>query len=334
MAKTIVGLYDHLSQARAAVQDLVDEGFERENISLVANASAEQYARYFDDEGVYRTDLHDDELTSGEGAAAGASIGAVIGGVGGLLMGLGLLAVPGVGPALAAGPIVSTLVGAGIGAATGGIIGALVNHGVPEDEAGYYAEGVRRGGSLIMLTVDEDRVAEVEGIMNAHAPVDIEERVSSWRDEGFETYDPEAEPYDFEQIRAERSRYDVPATEEELRMGTREVTGGGVRVRSYVRQVPVEHVESDARNDSFEGTGDDYRQHYRSTFQNQGLSYEHYEPAYRYGSNLALEQGNQGMAWHSLEPEARRRWEERNEGTWTDYRDAVRYSYERERAER
>ena len=219
MSKTIVGLYDDIAQARATVEALDNAGFDRSHISLVANASAEEYGRYFDDEGSYRRDVHDDdELTTGEGATAGAGIGATIGGIGGLLMGLGLLAVPGVGPALAAGPIVSALVGAGIGAAAGGLMGALVNNGVPEEEAAHYAEGVRRGGSLVMLTVADDRVNEVETIMNSHNPVNIDDRVAKWRDTGYTSYDDTAEPYTPDQIRAERDRLGMT-------QGTRGVAG-------------------------------------------------------------------------------------------------------------
>ena len=170
MAQTVVGLYDHVSQARAAIQDLVDSGFKRDNISFTANASAAEYGEYFDEEGRYREDstaqyrddttgeYRDDEMTAGEGAGAGAGIGAAIGRLGRLADGLGVASrFQASGPALAAGPIVSALVGAGIGGVAGGLMGALVNSGVPEEEAGHYSEGVRRGGSLVMLTVEDDR---------------------------------------------------------------------------------------------------------------------------------------------------------------------------------
>ena len=206
MARTVVGLYDNVSQARDALQELVDAGFKRDNINFVANAAAEEaeVRPYFDDDGKYRDN---DELTTSEGAAAGAGIGATVGGLGGLLMGLGLLAVPGVGPALAAGPIASALVGAGIGAAAGGLSGALVNNGVPEADADYYAEGVRRGGALVSLTVEDNEADKAQSVMNAHNPVNIEERASSWRESGWTGYDPDADPYSVDEIRAERSRY-------------------------------------------------------------------------------------------------------------------------------
>jgi hypothetical protein len=83
------------------------------------------------------------------GAETGAGVGTAVGGAAGLLAGLGLLAIPGVGPVVAAGWLVATAVGAVAGAATGGLIGGLTGAGVSEDDAHVYAEGVRRGGSLV-----------------------------------------------------------------------------------------------------------------------------------------------------------------------------------------
>lgn len=308
MAKTVVGLYDHLVQAQAATRDLVDAGIARDNISLVANASADDYRPYFDEEGRYREpDPVAAEATSeaGEGAATGAGIGATLGGIGGLLMGLGLLAIPGVGPALAAGPIASALVGAGIGAAAGGLLGALVGSGVPEEEAGYYAEGVRRGGSLVTVTVDEARVGEVEAIMNRHQPVDIDERVTRWRSEGFESYDPNAEPYRPEEIAAERERFGVTYTPPGYQSGK-----------------PSERDMASA-----------YRQHFDTTYADLGHSYDDYDPAYAYGEQLACERGYE-RGWSEIEPEVRRDWETSSPGTWDRYRDAIRYSYEQGRGSR
>lgn len=296
MAKTIVGLYDQFVQAQAATRDLVDAGIARDNISLVANAAAEDYAPYFDDEGRYREPATSE---AGEGAATGAGIGATIGGLGGVLVGLGLLVIPGVGPALAAGPIVSALVGAGVGAAAGGLLGALVGSGVPKEEAGYYAEGVRRGGSLVTVTVDEARVGEVEAAMNRHRPVDIDERVTRWRSEGFEGYDPKAESYRPEEVAAERERYGVTYTPP-----------------GYQSDNPAERDMASA-----------YRRHFDTTYAESGQSYDDYDPAYAYGEQLARERG-QERSWAEIEPEVRRDWETSSPGTWDRYRDAVRYSYE------
>lgn len=323
MAKTVVGFYDDLAHARNAAQDLVDSGFDRDRVGLIANASAEDYSHYFDTEGRYRADAHDEELhtgrvpdrdlTTGEGAASGAGIGGIIGGLGGLLMGLGLLAVPGVGPALAAGPIASALVGAAIGAAAGGLAGALVNAGVPEERAGYYAEGVRRGGSLVTVEADDARANEAADILNRHSPVDIDKRASEWRESGWREHDPEAEPYTAEQIREERDR------------------GGAERIS--VVDDDTTHYEDEATRYDFDADRDYYEEHHRTTYEDTGYTYTDVEPAYRYGTGLALNPTYEGREWMDVEPEARRVWEEEHahRGSWDEHRDAVRYGYDRVR---
>src|SRR5215218_8319591 len=100
MTKTVVGTYSTMETAVAVVDDLVKAGFHRNSISVVANDPDQKYASYVDQD------------TSGDGAAAGAGIGAAIGGLGGLLLGLGALAIPGIGPIIAAGPIMAGLAGA------------------------------------------------------------------------------------------------------------------------------------------------------------------------------------------------------------------------------
>ena len=109
----------------------------------------------------------------------------MIGGGAGLLAGLGMLAIPGVGPVVAAGWLVSTLVGAaagaGVGAASGGVIGAMTEAGVSPDHAQIYAEGVRRGGTLVTARVDESKAAIVDGIMRKNYPVDPDQRGAAYR---------------------------------------------------------------------------------------------------------------------------------------------------------
>src|SRR5688572_23776261 len=169
MANTIVALYDSMDTAHKVVRDLRDAGIADSNISLVAqNASGE-----------YRESTTQGESGAGEGAATGAGVGAVVGGIGGLLVGLGALTIPGIGPVLAAGPLaaaVSAIVGAGVGAvagaATGGLLGALVDMGIPEEQAGYYSEGVRRGGILVVAETEDQDVDRVRDVMNRYNPVD------------------------------------------------------------------------------------------------------------------------------------------------------------------
>lgn len=214
---TIAGLFDTTPLAIDAMNDLLDNGYPSSAISLIANNAAGEYDGYFDESGKV---IAADEVatTAGEGAAAGGGIGALLGGTGGVLMGLGLLAIPGVGPALAAGPIVAGLIGAGAGAVTGGIVGGLANSGLPKERAEHYAEGVRRGGTLLLLETEPGQHAtDAQAILNSHRPVDIDKRVRVWREHGWEGYDPAAEPYTRDQIRLERDRHLERAYDSTLR---------------------------------------------------------------------------------------------------------------------
>jgi uncharacterized protein (TIGR02271 family) len=112
-------------------------------------------------------------------------VGTLAGGGAGLLAGLGMLAIPGLGPVVAAGWLVSTLVGAGAGAAVGGLAGSLVGAGVDEGDANAYAEGVRRGGALVTVRTTESMVERIVDILDDDGTVDLEDRQSSWRSEGW-----------------------------------------------------------------------------------------------------------------------------------------------------
>lgn len=203
--KTIVGLYDNLSDARNAVQELGQAGIAREDINLVAHASARDFERYFDQEGRY---VGADD-SSAESAAAGAGVGAIIGALGGLVLGLSLIPIPGIGPIVAAGPLAAALTGAGVGAVVGGLVGALTGIGVPEEHAGYYAEGIRRGGSLVIVKTDSTMLDRISSILNRHNPVDVEQRVSHWRQSGWSGFDASAKPYDVDMIARERDQYNT-----------------------------------------------------------------------------------------------------------------------------
>lgn len=205
--EVVAALFDTTPQAISALEDLVRNGYDRSEVNLVANDVEGQYSRYFDDEGKYVA-ADDDNTTAGEGAATGGGIGALLGGAGGVLAGLGLLAIPGVGPALAAGPLVAGLVGAGAGAVAGGLVGALVSAGLPKESARKYAEGVRRGGTLLILRPDRgESTDEAYRILRAHDPVDIDERSRRWQDAGWNDFDPNADPLTRDEIYRERDLY-------------------------------------------------------------------------------------------------------------------------------
>jgi len=126
MARAVCGVLEHPPAAHAAVQDLLDSGFLRENISVVAREG---------DKGAGAPGSVSPPAAPPSGAPAGAGAGTALGGVAGLLLGLGALAIPGLGPLVAAGPLAAALAGAGAGAVAGGLMGALTDLGVSEDEA-------------------------------------------------------------------------------------------------------------------------------------------------------------------------------------------------------
>jgi uncharacterized membrane protein len=199
MVKTIVGSFDSFNEAHQVANDLRAAGFLDSDISIVANNAAGEYR---EDDRVRASGDTDSSATT-----KGAVTGAVVGGGAGLAASLAGLAIPGIGPIIAAGPIVATLAGAGTGAVAGGLIGGLVDLGVPENDAQYYAEAIRRGGALVTVRVDESRAEEVADIMRAHGAVDIEGRVERWRESGWEGFDPQAQPYSADDIRRDRATY-------------------------------------------------------------------------------------------------------------------------------
>jgi len=162
----VIGIFDNSSQAHVAVERMINAGIDRDQISLVTRDSDHDKIR-------------NDSTEHTSGAGKGAGIGAALGGVGGLIAGLAGLAIPGIGPILAAGPIAAALGGAlggaGLGAAAGGIIGALTDMGVPEDEARHYEEQVRQGKILVTVRADNDNEADrASDIMDVQGAVDIE----------------------------------------------------------------------------------------------------------------------------------------------------------------
>ncbi len=172
--KTVAGLFDTREQAQQAIQDLSRAGFPQENISILTMGDHQKPVVE------HVTD------TGPSGTEVGATTGAAIGGLSGLAVGLGLFAIPGIGPVMAAGPIITTLAGLGAGLAVGGLLGALVDLGVPDEQARVYAEGVRRGGTVLVYRAERDEdVQRVADVMARNGAVDIERRADEWRRTGW-----------------------------------------------------------------------------------------------------------------------------------------------------
>jgi len=168
--RTITRMYDDYEEARAVVTDLEQAGVPHGDISLVASSDA--HGRY--------AGTSANEKATASGAGTGAVAGGLLGGGAGLLAGIGALAIPGVGPVVAAGWLIATLAGAGVGAASGGLVGSLTGAGVSRDEAHVYSEGVKRGGSLVTVRTDETDAARVEAVFARHTTRDWQERRASY----------------------------------------------------------------------------------------------------------------------------------------------------------
>lgn len=203
MKTTVSALFDDYTTASEAVRDLELSGIPTEDISIIANN-----ADHPD-----RTSSPDDS-DAAEDAGIGAGIGAAVGGVGGLLTGLGMMAIPGVGPVVAAGWLAATgvgaLAGAAVGGAAGGLIGSLTSAGIPEHDANLYAEGVRRGGSLVTARLDDSRAAEARSILERRSAVDLNKRERAYRETGWSTFDENAPPFTPDEIRRERDLHRLP----------------------------------------------------------------------------------------------------------------------------
>ncbi len=286
---TFVGLFEDRDAAQHAVGDLVSAGIDRDKISVVANdASGNAQTSSVDSDG----------NLAAEGASAGISSGAVVGGVAGLLIGAGFTFLP-IAGFLLAGPIAGLIAGAAAGAATGGIVGGLIGLGIPQEHAELYAEGVRRGGTLVTVQADSSMDSRVRDILDRDGAVDIEDRGAAWKTSGYTGYDKNAKPLTEAEIADERARYatsainsdwsdtssapapsndatyatgstygtearndlttsttgSLPTTstntnltpggdklevvQENLQVGKREVERGGMRVRSFVTETPV-----------------------------------------------------------------------------------------------
>jgi len=283
MSRTIIALFGSLNTAQDAVHDLTAAGFSRDQISLASGAGS-------------GTTEWEAENPAAAGAGVGAAGGALLGGTAGLLASIGVLAIPGIGPVLAAGPLVAILTGAGAGAAVGavagGLVGALIDLGVPEADAHRYAEGVRAGGTLLAVTTDDSRVAAATEILRRCGAVEIDQH----------------------------GRADATAGRQAGRDGDEPLLEDPDRVPGAGAQgmFAAEVAEDDA-----------YRMHFDSALGRGGDTYERFAPAYRYGSQAAAR--FEGRDWEACEPSVRELWERDNPGSWDRYRGAIRFAWDRRR---
>ena len=159
----VFGIYPTTAQAERSVDRLMAAGFTSDDISVLLpdHNSTKQFA-------------HEKNTKAPEGTATGVAAGGAIGGTLGLLAGIGALAIPGVGPLIAAGPIMGALAGLGVGGAVGGLIGALVGMGIPEYEAKRYEGRIKDGGVLLSVHCDTaDQIIRAKDLLKQTGAEDI-----------------------------------------------------------------------------------------------------------------------------------------------------------------
>ncbi len=161
--KAVFGIYSTNRAADQAVEMLMTAGFSSSDISVLFPENLGSKA------------IGTEKSTKApEGAATGAGSGAVLGGALGLLAGIGALAIPGVGPLIAAGPIVATLAGIGVGGTVGGFTGALIGLGIPEFEAKRYEGRLQKGGILLSVHCDtSDEIKQAKKVLEATRAEDV-----------------------------------------------------------------------------------------------------------------------------------------------------------------
>ena len=186
MTKSVFALAANDDQARRIVDHLLSSGFSNEDISILSpDKNSNRMTTNEHGEAEYQDFSHGKNIKKGhlttekhtkapEGAAAGATTGGILGGSLGLLAGIGALAIPGLGPFIAAGPIMAALSGSAVGGSLGLLLGALVGSGIPEYEAKKYEAGLKEGNTLISVhTRNDEQIKQASDIMKKEGAKDI-----------------------------------------------------------------------------------------------------------------------------------------------------------------
>jgi hypothetical protein len=247
----------------------------------------------------------------------------------GVLAGLSLIAVPGFGVVAALGPIVATGI---LGAVAGGLVGSLVDAGVPMDEAQHYAEGVRRGGTLVVVNARDDDCPRAIEIINRHNPVNLDERVLNWRQGGTADRPDPTGHTTMGDAAAAMPSLEVPPAGPVLGAApdlqpTREPPAAD---RTIAPAASATAATAGPCDDLFREMEDDFRDDFDREFPGD-YTWDECGPAYQFGCELACDRPG-STAWSDVEPEARQRWEKSHPGTWDRLKDAAHFAYDRTRS--
>jgi len=187
--ETIVAIYDDFESANKAMTDLTNDGISRDDIGLAVN-NGERKGEYSN------LEAHVEKYEDVTGSQGGV-FGGVIGGLAGAAVALTAIVIPGIGPIIAAGPLVALLggatgavIGGTAGAISGGVAASLIHLGISDDEADYYAEAIRRGNALLTVTAKDDNQASlISDVLRRYNPINLKRRVNEWREKGWQGFD-------------------------------------------------------------------------------------------------------------------------------------------------
>jgi hypothetical protein len=210
---TIVALFDRYSSATEAVRDLIQAGIPSDRISALANTMTGDHPALSTNP-VYGREEQDTKDQSQPGFVTGAEFGLGLGSMLGVLAGTGSILIPGIGPLIAAGTLATIAAGAATGGVLGGLIGALTAHGVTDNDAKLYAEGLKRGGTLVTVLASDDAAAPIDAIFKRCAAVDIEKRSADWTAEGWVSFDTAGGPMSSAELAAQAETHRHEAGDE------------------------------------------------------------------------------------------------------------------------
>jgi hypothetical protein len=185
--KTVIALFDRFDTAKAAVSDIIVAGANRDRIAMLANDSSGDHPALMTNP-AYAREEFDADSNAQSGIVTGAEIGIGVGGLLGFLA--SSVAIPGIGLLVSAGVWVSIGIGAVIFGAIGAGIGAWTDHGVSDKDSKLYAEGLKRGGTLVTVQIADDQADKIEQILKRAGSVNIGQREPNWPAEGWVTFDP------------------------------------------------------------------------------------------------------------------------------------------------
>jgi uncharacterized protein (TIGR02271 family) len=346
---TVVGVFEERDRARDAIEALKDAGFRADSISVLTP-----------DKQATREIAEDTGSHAAEGAASGAIAGGVLGGLAGWLVGIGALAIPGVGPFIAAGAFATALGGAAVGAGLGAIAGALVGMGVPEEDARYYETEAKAGRTLVTVRAN-GRYDEAQRILRNYGAYDVESQhagTTATRPTAARGSTPRSSAPS-----SERSEDRMQLREEELVAKKETVEKGAVQVGKDVvteqktlevpvrreevtiERTPVNRRPSDLPIDEREDTISVPVHEERIEVEKRPVVYEEVsvgkrqvQATERVSDTVRREEARiegdvrvTGGAWDQARTDYQRRWQERYGSTgqrWEDAEPAYRYGYE------